>query len=268
MNQAERQTDDPYAELPEVYDLEHASFSDDVELYLRLAEVVGDPILELGCGSGRVLLPLAEAGYRVTGIDRSGAMLDRARQAIETADLGELATLAQMEMRDAERAPGGPFGLVIVSLDGFLHLETQAEQRAVLTACRNALDPRGMLVIDVLQTNSELLAAFDGRVQHEGTWPQADGASVARFAARLHSAAAQRIETELWYDITDSVGAMRRVRTSFGMRYVTAAELELMLELSGFVEWQLYGSYELDPLEDESGRILVTAEVTRSGTGG
>jgi SAM-dependent methyltransferase len=265
VNHGEQQPEDPYADLPEVYDLEHASFGDDVELYLRLAEVVGDPVLELGCGSGRVLRPLAEAGYCLTGIDRSGPMLERAQKAIDDADLRDRVTLAQLEMRDVAEAPGGPFGLVIVSLDGFLHLESQAEQRAVLTACRQALDPRGMLVIDVLNAHPELLATFDGRVQHEGTWQQRDGQTVSRFAARLHSPAEQRIETELWYDITDAKSALRRVRTKFPLRYVTAAELELMLELSGFVEWQLYGSYDLDPFEDESGRILVTAEVTGSG---
>ncbi len=53
--------DDPYALLPELYDLEHAQFSDDIDLYLRLAEVVGDPILELGCGTGRVLRPLGRS---------------------------------------------------------------------------------------------------------------------------------------------------------------------------------------------------------------
>ena len=62
MKRSEQQPEDPYAELPEVYDLEHTSFGDDIELYLRLVEVVGDPALELGCGSGRILLPLAEAG--------------------------------------------------------------------------------------------------------------------------------------------------------------------------------------------------------------
>jgi SAM-dependent methyltransferase len=268
VNRGKEQPEDPYAELPEVYDLEHASFADDVDLYLRLAEVVGDPVLELGCGSGRVLLPLAEAGYRVTGIDRSAPMLERAQQAVEAAGVGDRVTLVPMEMRDAAQAPGGPFGLVIVSLDGFLHLATQTEQRAVLTACRQALDPRGMLVVDALNTNPELLAGFDGRVQHEGNWQQPDGNTVTRFAARLHSPAAQRIETELWYDLADVEGALRRVRTSFGLRYVTAAELELMLELSGFVEWQLYGSYDLDPFEDESGRIIVTAEVTGSGRRG
>src|SRR5918994_6332077 len=95
---------DPYAELPDLYDLEHAGFSDDVELYLRLAEVVGDPILELGCGTGRVLAPLAAAGHRITGIDRSRSMLDRARSALQVqahgSDLSQRVTLAEGSMTE------------------------------------------------------------------------------------------------------------------------------------------------------------------------
>ena len=48
------------------------------------------------------------------------------------------------------------------------------------------------------------------------------------------------------------------------MRYVVPAELELLLELTGFVEWKLYGSYDLDPFDDTSERLIVTAEVTPS----
>src|SRR5919107_6264760 len=106
MNQrSERDLDDPYAQLPELYDLEHAGFTEDIDLYLRLAEVVGDPILELGCGTGRVLGPLAAAGNRVTGIDRSGPMLDRARSMLHAQSSidSQLVTLAQGSMIEAER---------------------------------------------------------------------------------------------------------------------------------------------------------------------
>src|SRR5215216_3132795 len=111
-------SEDPYADLPELYDLEHAGFRDDIELYLRLAEVVGDPILELGCGTGRVLLPLAAAGHRITGIDRSRPMLERARSTLKTntSSLLRRVTLSEGSMTEAECAPGGPFGLVIFSL--------------------------------------------------------------------------------------------------------------------------------------------------------
>src|SRR5215210_4150658 len=103
--------DDPYAELPELDDLEHAGFSEDVDLYLRLAEVVGDPILELGCGTGRVLGALAAAGNWVIGVDRSRPMLDRARSGLQVqAQSGtdsRRVTLVEGNMTEAERAPGG-----------------------------------------------------------------------------------------------------------------------------------------------------------------
>ena len=257
-------TNDPYADLPELYDLEHATLSEDVDLYLRLAEVVGDPILELGCGTGRVLAPLAEAGYRVTGIDLSRPMLDRAEARLRPLAQSEQVRLVQAPMSEADAAPGGPFGLVILSLNGLMHLSAQEEQRTVLSASRRALDPRGMLVIDVLNPDPALLAGFDGRVQHEGSWSLADGSRVDRFAARTHAPAEQRIETDLWFELLAADGQVRRVRTDFPMRYVFPTELELMLELTGFVEWKRYGSYELDPFEDGSERLIVTAEVTPS----
>jgi SAM-dependent methyltransferase len=258
--------EDPYAELPELYDLEHAGFSEDVDLYLRLAEVVGDPILELGCGTGRVLVPLAAAGHRITGVDRSRPMLDRARLVLQehTGDLMRRVTLAEGAMTAAERAPGGPFGLVIFSLNGLMHLPTTAEQRAALVSARRALDPRGMLVIDALNPTPEMLASLDGRVQLEGSWRTPDGTVVDRFSARTHDSAEQRIDTELWYDLIDPASHLRRVRSGFPLRYLVASELALLLEVTGFVEWKLYGSYDLDPFDDGSDRLIVTAEVTPS----
>ena len=256
--------DDAYAMLPELYDLEHAGFSDDIDLYLRLAEVVGDPILELGCGTGRVLIPLAAAGHRVTGIDRSPPMLGRARSVLQESGFSDRVALMEGSMTEADRAAGGPFGLVIVSLNGLMHLPTKLEQRAALSASHRALDPRGMLVIDALSPNPELLATFDGRVQHEGSWRKADGTTIDRFTSRTYSPAQQRIDTELWYDIIDPAGRLHRVRSGFPMRYVVPSEIELMLEVAGFAEWTLYGSYDLDLYDDSSDRLIVTAEVTPS----
>jgi SAM-dependent methyltransferase len=263
---SEPDLDDPYAELPELYDLEHAGFIEDIDLYLRLAEVVGDPILELGCGTGRVLGPLAAAGNRVTGIDRSRPMLDRARSTIQADSNTNLrrVTLVEGSMTEAERAPGGPFGLVIFSLNGLMHLSDIAEQRAALASARRALDPRGMLVVDLLNPTTELLTTLDGRVRHEGSWREASGTLIDRFSVRTQDSAEQRIDTELWYDLVDTAGHVRRVRSGFPMRYLAASELTLLLELTGFVEWKIYGSYDLDPYDDASDRLIVTAEVTPS----
>src|SRR5215204_4519425 len=100
---------DAYARIAELYDLEHESYADDVEFYVNFVEAVGDPVLELGCGTGRLLTGIAEAGFRITGTDRSEAMLDRARARVEVSGQGHIIQLSQGDMGDADEAPGGPF---------------------------------------------------------------------------------------------------------------------------------------------------------------
>lgn len=256
---------DPYADIAALYDLEHAGYDDDLDLYLNLARATGDPVLELGCGSGRLLAPLAAEGHRVTGVDRSHAMLDRAASLLAAEDLAGRVTLHHGDMTAADLAPGGPFGLVIVALNGLLHLPTAAAQRRALTAARRVLDPRGQLVIDVLNPSPEALRGLDHAVGHEGTWQDAGGRRVDKFAARRVSPAQQSIVTDLWYDRFEADGVVRRTVTSYPMRYVHCAELELMLELAGFAEWQVYGGYDLDPFDDAADRLIVTAEVTAGG---
>ncbi|MGH2559566.1 MAG: SAM-dependent methyltransferase [Thermomicrobiales bacterium] len=256
--------EDPYKHLPALYDLEHAAFKDDVELYAGFVEATGDPVLDLGCGTGRLLLPIARAGFRVTGLDLSRSMLDRARELVQMEGLDDRVTLVQGRMADAKGAPGGPFGVAIMSLNGFLHLTTIEEQRATLRAIKQSLDPRGQLLIDILNPSPEVLRSLEHAVTHEGTWSESNGDRVDKVAARRVSHATQTIHTELWYDRVSPDGTLRRVATSYDMRYVHRAELELMLELAGFVEWQVYGSYDLDPFDDAADRIVVAAEVTPS----
>lgn len=255
---------DPYAALPALYDLEHAAYDDDLSLYLNLAEIVGDPILELGCGTGRILAPLARAGWRVTGIDRSAEMLARARQAVAEMGAEPRVRLIEADFAAAETAPGGPFGLVILGLNGLMHLPTLQAQRECLVAARRALDPRGQLVIDVLNPTPDALRSFDHGVVHEGRWTTPGGETVDKFGSRRVSPATQTIETRLWYDTVRPGGQLRRTLSEFTLRYVHRAELELMLELEGFVECQFYGSYDLDPFDDASDRLIVTADVSPS----
>lgn len=255
---------DPYALLPELYDLEHSGFDDDVSLYLSLAEAVGDPILELGCGTGRLLVPLARADWRVTGVDRSRPMLDRAAAELRRANSSAKVTLAQAEMDQADQAPGGPFGLVVVALNGLMHLADPSRQRAALEAIHRALDPRGQVVIDLVNPDSPTVTNADQTVVHEGRWALADGSQVDKFSSRRVHRSDQLIETELWYDRISPDGTVKRTPSSFPLRYVHRAELELMLELAGFAEWQVYGGYDLEPFDDGSDRLIVTAEITPS----
>jgi SAM-dependent methyltransferase len=265
MDDAKR-TPDPYAQITELYDLEHDDFRDDLPFYLNSIAAVGDPVLELGCGSGRLLRPIADAGFQVTGLDRSEPMLERARASLRGSGQKGRITLSAGSMEDAASAPGGPFGIVIFSLNGLLHITDPAEQRRALASARQAMDPRGQLLIDVLNPTLETLRSYEQGVAHEGTWLSGDGTQVDKFSARRVSTSEQIIHSRIWYDLTVRDGSVRRVATSFDLRYLHRHELELMLELAGFAEWQTYGSYELDPYDDTADRLIVAAEVTPSSS--
>ena len=112
-----------YEPIAAYYDSEHDSFADDIEWYLHLARVAGPRVLELSCGSGRLLAPLAAAGNRVVGVDSSEAMLERARERLHSTIARGQVTLVQGDMQDLAAFGPGSFDLVIIPLNGLLHVE-------------------------------------------------------------------------------------------------------------------------------------------------
>lgn len=253
---------DPYDDIAELYDIEHEGFDDDVALMRNIASIVGDPIIEFGCGTGRILLPIAADGHAVTGVDTSVEMLRRLQERARELDGGSV-NVVQADMRTELPLPADTFGVGIFSLNGLMHLETQEEQVDALREAARVLDPRGQLVVDLFNPTPEYLTQLTSGPQLEGVWTTVEG-EVEKWSHRTLRPAAQALDTRIWYDRVDEHGSLRRVRTSFTLRYIHAAELELMLEKAGFVEWQLYGSYDLDPFEDTSERLIALAELTPS----
>lgn len=253
----------PYDPIVDLYDIEHADYTDDVALMRNIAEIVGDPIVEFGCGSGRILLPIASDGFDVTGVDNSPAMLDRLRANAEEIEGGSVMGILA-DMSEPLDLPDDTFGVGIFSLNGLMHLETQEQQLFALREAARILDPRGQLVIDLFNPTPEYLMHLASGPHLEGIWTDNDGRQVEKWSVRRLRPSSQRLETRVWYDTVGADGGLTRVRTEFTLRYLHAAELELMLKAAGFVEWQLYGSYDLDPYTDTSDRLIVLGELTPS----
>src|SRR5947207_10848675 len=127
----------------------------DVAFYRSAARDFGDPILELGCGTGRITMALAEAGKRITGLDLSGRMLERAvkKRAALRGEARERLHLMQGDM--ARFDLGEKFRLVIIPFRPFQHLLEVRQQVDCLDCARKHLRPGGRLILDVFQTDAE-----------------------------------------------------------------------------------------------------------------
>lgn len=256
---------DPYAKIAEFYDREHDYLFQDIQMYVEYVVSAGDPVLELACGTGRIAIPIAEAGFRVMGADSSNAMLERAKARAAKSKAAQRLTLVQGDSRDADAIEGGPFGVVIMALDALSHIQTPEDQLHALTAARKALDPRGVLLLDVMHATPARLQAFDGSIGHDSFWSLPNGESIDRFSAHTVHPESQTISSRIWYDVTSTEGSVRRTATWMRQRYVSPGELLLMLEIAGFEDVMLYGDYQLEEFHDHSERLIVAAEATKTG---
>lgn len=247
-----------YDPIASFYHVDHASFDDDLPFYRELARRTGGPLLEAMCGSGRVLIPLMQAGYQVTGIDSSAEMIQIARD--ELALLGSVRAINLAVGDICENIPGGPYALAIVALNSFMHLTSTSAQLSALTNLHAALRPGALLALDLFNPNPRLLAEYDNELIFDKQFTMPDGRTVQKFVAQQIDAAAQINYVSFFYDQSDATGALRRYATQFPMRWVYRYELEHLLARAGFALQQVYGSYELDPFRSDSEIMLAVAE--------
>src|SRR5262245_60785265 len=115
-----------YVDFAEYYDFDHA-ISVDIPFYLDIASQCQPPFLELACGTGRLLIPIAQSGYEVYGLDISANMLAVCRQAVQHHHLEQQVHLHLADMASFD-FPHKDFGLVLIALRSFMHLLTQTDQ--------------------------------------------------------------------------------------------------------------------------------------------
>lgn len=246
-----------YDPIARFYDADHADFDDDLPFYRELARRSGDPILEAMCGSGRLLVPLAQSGRTITGIDSSAAMLDLARERLHTEGLTAHAKVMVGDVR--EPIAGGPYALAIVALNSFMHLMSTSEQITTLTQLHRVIRPGGLLAIDLFNPNPRLLAEYDNELVFDKAFTLADGTRVQKFVAQQIEAASQLNHVTFIYDELSSEGYVRRHTAPFRMRWVYRYELEHLLARTGFQLESLYGTYELDEYRSDSDIMLAVA---------
>ncbi len=242
------------------YDLLYGDFEADVPLYQTFAEAADGPLLEIGCGTGRLLPPLAQAGHPLTGLDLSETALTIAHDKIKAAGLTEQITLRQADMRHFDLADK-QFALTLIPLNTLMHCHTTADQLATLQTIHRHLRPGGQLIIDLFYPDPTLLAEVDGRLYLEAeAVDERSGRLVQWFWQHDIDLAEQMRHLTYILDEIDESGQVRRVRIPFSLRFIYRYEMEHLLKLSGFEVVTIYGDYDFSPFESHSPRMIFVAE--------
>lgn len=234
----------------------------DTAFYAAEARRSGGRVLELGCGTGRILLPIAREGIAITGLDGSREMLARCeeRLAAEPEEVRARVTLHLADVRDFDLET--TFELVTAPFRILQHLLTIDDQLAFLACVTRHLAPGGRLVFDVFNPNFGVLVGADGTEHEDANVERPDGSRLRRAARITHVRWIDQVsEVELIYYVRASPDApeQRHVQ-AFGMRWFGRAELEHLLARGGFRITAVHGDWEGGPLTDASPEQIVFAE--------
>lgn len=245
-----------YNDVAQYYDLFFAKH-DDIAFYTDMAEKANGNILELCCGTGRLLLPIAQQGSNVTGIDVSEEMLKIAKAKIEqtTSEIRCRINLLQASME--EYSSETKFSLIIAAYSSLMEVAGAESRIKVLRCCYNNLKENGKLAFDNFfqgtgtQENVEI-PCLDGALSYRGTVSNPSNASetLQCFVADTFNAEADTLTSNVFIDHIDGIGAVRRKTFSVCWHYVSPEQIKEELKEVGFSNVEIFGSFSRQPLYD------------------
>jgi SAM-dependent methyltransferase len=247
------------AQLALLYDA--FRFDADLPFYLDLAAAQGTRVLEVACGSGRVLVPLAQAGYRLVGIDVSPHMLALAQAKLDRQSTPN-ARLLERDMRDFSLEDEAPFDLAIVAVKSFAYLVERDEQLRCLRSIWRHLRPGGLLAIDFLHPRPEWIGAANGSMRDDLLQRVADrGFTLSRIESVVSTDLARQIRTirSIYESVDDSGQVTAKRFVEWPYRWTHRFEAEHLLERAGFTLEHLYGGYAQEAFDADSTSMVFVA---------
>jgi SAM-dependent methyltransferase len=206
--------------------------------WLEQARRYGGPILELGCGTGRLAIPLAKIGCAVTGIDRAPSMLAEARRKAEVA--GVTVTWHEADMREFDL--GTRFAWAFIAANTLCHLLTTSDFEACIACVRKHLLPEGRLFVEVFVPKLEMLlqSPEERRLFSEYDDPEGGG-RVVIWESSVYDPATQIKHNQLHYR---RPGRSSEELGTLPMRIFFPQELDALFRYNGFVIEAKYGGLD------------------------
>ena len=273
---ASMRKNEEYDALSEVYDILWPGVND-LSFYLELAKTHGSPILELGCGTGRLACELARLGFRTTGIDISPRMLERAEArkaslSYEVQSLVEFELLSMTEFHLRRR-----FGLILAPFSTMFELSSAEERAATYCCCIKHLKDGGALIIDNWFKGEGQLADW-GKPRPHGVvtflgdrkHPSQSGTRIQHFEAQEYGSDGL-MELTIFVDELNTENTVHRKTFKVTRRYAHPDQTLEELEMAGFDEIDVYGGFNREELYDPNlrgrGRQIFVAQQKEAPNG-
>ena len=233
----------------QIYDLENNTFEPDGPFLLEIATRAGNPVLELGCGTGRLTIPLARDGVEITGLDVVPEMLQLAKHKASGLDI-------QWVLADArEFRLDRTYQLIFESGSVFQHMLTNSDQKAFLARVREHLDGEGLFVFGSFFPHPAQLENVE--VEKEWFTEQHPGGWEIRVSGVEQYDELSQVKVETAYRRWNDANGEEVVKVApLALRYSFPQELEALLQYNGFTVVERYGDYNASPLTNNS-RLMI-----------
>ena len=234
---------------PELYDLENHEFDPDGSFLMEYAKEAKGPVLELGCGTGRITIPLAQSGIDITGLDIMPAMIERGKQ--KAGNLPIQWILGDVRTYRIERK----FHLIFETGSVFQHLLTLEDQEAFFGRAGEHLDINGSLIVSIRFPHPDLLM----EVLTEKEWysyKNHDGTKISVSGIETYDPVRQvKVETAYrrW---SDSNGTPVVKEAPLSLRTTYPQEMLALIHYNGFKVDQLFGDFDRSPLTAHSRSMI------------
>ncbi|UVI29448.1 class I SAM-dependent methyltransferase [Paenibacillus spongiae] len=215
----------------------------DTQFYKRLMDEVPGMALEIGCGTGRLLLPYLSEGYEVEGVDCSDEMLDSCRKKAAEKDLSPVLYRQYMQELDLPKK----YSTIFIPLASFMLVADRNEAMQALSKLYAHLEEGGQVIIPLFipqnANKKEWTAAHSGK-RHDGSDILVSSTS----SIHLHEQVQTKIER---YEIIQGHSLVETKFYTMKLRWYYKYEFTMMLEKFGFHDISIYGGYDGQPMNDD-----------------
>lgn len=224
------------------YDLQHKDFVQDIPFWRKQARKYGGPLLELACGTGRIAIPLAKDGFKVTGLDLSESMLAEAqgKSLVEEVEVEWI----HADCRDFDLSK--QFGLIIFPFNSMSHLYNLDDIESCLLCVRKHLKPKGRFIVDIFNPRLDILSRDPTKRYRHATYPDPNGKGVVEITeSNTYDDATHINRIKLYYKI----GEGEEKVDELNMRIFYPLEIDALLKYNGFAIERKFGDYDENPFK-------------------